>query len=424
MLCVGFSYYLNEVYLGHAWFDSNHLGWLTVLQFFMLTCLMFLAWWSAPKAETFKDIRFLLVTALLVRVILIPIDSFTSNDVNRYMFDGKIALSGLDPYRVNHNDPALKELKQQWSPPEEHAKYPTLYPPLALALFTVVATAGPEHAPMVWKLTVTAFGIMTVIIIALILKSLGQLRQLSLVAFSPLLILETGVGVHIDVVSALLVSVALYAFHFQKLLWAGFFIGLGALTKILPIMLLLPLFFGLKKVACKFQIGIAAIMTIIAAYAMSLFSGFIPFGSIATLFEKWRFGSPVFNTLAALFDGTMLFYTITGILIVACLMLVYTSCKLQKTISVTSPLLLWSMAIILILSPVVFPWYLMALVPLLALSPRPFFLVWISLLPLTYEVLGGFVSAGQWTPATWPLIVIAIGFMGSIYFELRTKLRF
>ncbi|GAA59131.1 hypothetical protein P20652_0990 [Pseudoalteromonas sp. BSi20652] len=78
---------------------------------------------------------------------------------------------------------------------------------------------------------------------ALVLKKANKLNNLALVALSPLLILETGVGLHIDAFSALAVIVAIYFWQRQSLLYCGIAIGIGMSLKILPVMLLLPLFF-------------------------------------------------------------------------------------------------------------------------------------------------------------------------------------
>jgi hypothetical protein len=65
------------------------------------------------------------------------------------------------------------------------------------------------------------------------------------------------------------------------------------------------------------------------------------------------------------------------------------------------------MSLPLILTPVIFPWYLMPLAVLAALHPKPWLLAWILLAPLSYEVLNQFLCCSIWQPATWPLIVLS-----------------
>jgi alpha-1,6-mannosyltransferase len=415
------GFYLGQLQPNAGISNTADMGWLTVAQFSFLSVCMLLAWWSAPNATSLRDVRLLLFVAVLARLICIPMETYTSNDMDRYLFDGKIALSGYDPYQVNHNDESLTELKNLWHPPEEHAQYPTLYPPLSLGLFTLVATTGLEQAPLTWKALTSGFGILTVFILALLLERMGYLKHLSIAALSPLLIMETGIGAHIDTFSTFFVAVALYLYNAKRLALTGMFIGLGALTKILPIILILPLCLGQKKLRASINIGAAAIITVALGYGITYLLGFVPIGSIGTLFEKWRFGSPLFSILDTFFTGQLLAVIPALGLFSGLLYIAYQSWKLSCPIAITDPLIPLSMALVLLVSPVVFPWYLMVLMPLLVVAPRPFLLTWACTLPLSYEVLGGFYSAQEWAPATWPLVVIFSGFVGALVFEYRSN---
>lgn len=421
LLGVFFGFYLSQYHTDIGAGNAGAIGWLTVLQFSFLSIFMLLAWWSAPKAKTLKDVKLLLLVAVLARLICLPMQPYTSNDMDRYLFDGKIALSGYDPYQVNHNAQDLQELKDQWQPPQEHAKYPTLYPPLSLALFALAAAADVNYAPLIWKLLATGAGIITVFVLAILLQRMGLLRQLSLAALSPLLILETGIGAHVDAFSTLFVAAALYFYHAKSLRLSGVFIGLGVLIKILPIMLIIPLVCGQRKLKSSINLCSALFVTVALGYGLTLLLGLVPIGSIGTLFEKWRFGSPVFTSLEYIFSGQTLALATFTALILGVKLISYRAWKLDAVITITHPVLPLGMVLVLLLSPVVFPWYLMVLVPLVVVAPRPFLITWCCTIPLTYEVLGGFYTSGAWAPATWPLILIFFGFAGSLYFEGRNK---
>jgi hypothetical protein len=62
----------------------------------------------------------------------------------------------------------------------------------------------------------------------------------------------------------------------------------------------------------------------------------------------------------------------------------------------------------MVASPVVYPWYLVLLVPTVALAPSATALAWLSTMPLTYEVLDRSDTVGTWEPRAWPLTAIAI----------------
>jgi len=443
--CIAASYLLVDVHQGRsAIFAASKLGLLTVLQFSLAAGCMLLLWYQFSRqkqgVETTKAIRHILWVAILARVILIPLPSYTSNDMSRYLFDGQIVLSGFDPYSVTHEAPALQVQRARWHPPAEQAKYVTIYPPLALALFSASAYFGPEFGPLFWKFLVCLASIATLWIGYLLLKNAKKLQHLPLLALSPLLILESGIGAHIDTFSTLAVCAALLAWQASRASLCGFFIGLGILLKLTPILLLGPLFFAFSAKKHKYDehqqqhplisglsMGISAVLTVQIVYLAALLSGYQSIGSLKVFFQKWRFGSPLFNALESMLSAPQLIgitaaFIGLGLLSIA----VFSWLQLQQNLNHYRParfvhLFQWVLALPLLISPVVFPWYLMPLVPLLALSPNFSLLAWICLLPLTYEVLGPFAQLHIWLPASWPLMAIACGFMVGLLHLIAIK---
>ncbi|NEQ69503.1 MAG: DUF2029 domain-containing protein [Symploca sp. SIO2D2] len=386
------------------------LGTLTIIQYSLLALCMVGYWNAGPKTNNWKDYRALLAVAIVARLALIPINPYTSNDIDRYLFDGKVALSGYDPYRLNHNDPLLSQLRQEWATPEEHAKYPTLYPPGALGLFASAAASGPQFAEISWKIMSALAGIAFLLVMVCLLKRVNKLRHLSLVALSPLLIFETGVGAHVDIFSALAIAVALLFWQQDKLAHTGIALGVGALIKLVPALLLVPLCFGQSSFKRFFTIGLPAMLMIITGYSVAFALGMHPIGSTPVFFEKWRNAAPVFDVLNTYIKDKDLLYLIIAILIFTLCLIAYKSWRIQanKTRE-TIKYMQISIAIPLLLSPVVFPWYLLPLAPLFALQPNAFLAAWFVLLPFTYEVLNQFACCDNWAPQQWPVTLLAIG---------------
>jgi hypothetical protein len=94
-----------------------------------------------------------------------------------------------------------------------------------------------------------------------------------------------------------------------------------------------------------------------------------------------------------------------GALFVAALALI--GYRAKRTRELESTILL-AIAAPLVFTPVVYPWYLMPLVPLTALQPRAWAIGWITILPLTYEVIDRFDACGVWEPAVWPLLLVVL----------------
>ncbi|MCL1077736.1 DUF2029 domain-containing protein [Parashewanella spongiae] len=417
-LCL-LSYQLSDfVESKHTEFISQ-VGSFTVVQYTLMALFMLLAWGLSSEKLRIKDYKTLLVVAITARVLLIDIDPYTSNDVDRYLFDGRIAYEGIDPYRVSHDDPQLTELRAQWQPPQEHAAYVTIYPPLALALFSLSASFGVDYAQLVWKLILLIASIATVFITALTLQHIGKLQHLPLIALSPLLIMETGVGLHLDTLSALAVSVVLFLWQKKRLAWCGIAIGVGMSLKVLPMMLLLPLIFIQRKLKMIGLLLICSFGTVAVIYSFTLLWGYHPVGSIGVFFEKWRFASPLFISLASFLSGIKIFSVILFIAAFVCSVIAYVTYSAQSVTKCDRNIVLvcmqLSLALPLLLSPVVFPWYLMPLIPLLALRPNIYLIIWTMLMPFTYEVLNAFLHNQQWQPAQWPVLLLGLFYLFTAY---------
>lgn len=422
LLTVICSYLIEDGVAGSGIVGQSMIGTATILQFAVISACMLVAWWRTKQSISENEVQLLLITGVIALILLIPVDSYTSNDVSRYLFDGKLAISGFDPYRVNHNAPELAELKAQWQPPEEHAKYVTLYPPIALALFSISAAFGHEYATLIWKLFATIASITTLVLGTHLLRKTQQQKHFPLLALSPLLILETGVGAHLDSFTALSVCLILWAWLRENPLLTGIFIALGAMIKILPLALLLPVVLSYRRFPQTVILIAAVFFTLALGYGLTFSLGFEPIGSIGVFFQKWRFGSPLFTALESLLTPVWLSVTVLSVLVVGTLTVLIRHIKFRKNHSLNivehHTFFIKQMQIILALpllvSPVIFPWYLMIMVPLVVLAPQAWLLAWIILLPLTYEVLNQFIGDDSWQPAQWPLWVIGIALIGFI----------
>jgi len=366
----------------------------------LLTAAMLAAWASAGPGLS----RLIMMTGIAARVLLIAAPMLSSNDPERYLWDGAVALAGFDPYSVPPADPAVAGLRAIWATPLEHAAYPTLYPPVALMLFVLSALAGPIWGIWVWKLVASIAGIALVPLAHRLLCKHRLERHFALVALSPLLVLETGVGAHLDSILTLVIVAALLAFHERRPGLVGALLGLGACIKLLPAMALIALGVAMGWRAAL-RMGSAAVGIILVVYGGALTIGWRPIGSLPVFFEKWRNGSPLFTLLEATLPVTSIIAAIAivaVVLLVAVLALARTRPTIATQIVLATPLLL---------SPVVFPWYLCALVPLAALAPSVTLLGWLTTAPLIYEVRDRFVSEGVWMPALWPLVLIGAGWV-------------
>ncbi|MBZ0112323.1 MAG: hypothetical protein K8J08_07685 [Thermoanaerobaculia bacterium] len=86
-----------------------------------------------------RSLRWLMGVALLGRLALLPVEPVLSNDVWRYLWDGEVAARGLDPYRLAPDAPELIEYHDSVWERLDHRSIPTVYPPLAITAWSLVA---------------------------------------------------------------------------------------------------------------------------------------------------------------------------------------------------------------------------------------------------------------------------------------------
>ncbi len=177
---------------------------------------------------------------LLFRLAVLPTPILLSSDPYRYLWDGRVQRSGINPYRHVPADEVLRPLRD----PEIHPKInrpnrPTVYPPGAEAAFALVAAIAPDSM-LGWRLFVLACEVATG---ALLIRLLGRMSvppsAVLVYAWAPLAVLEGVQAGHVDFVMLPLLLLALGWRQTGRLPRAGIALGLAALVKLYPAVLLL-----------------------------------------------------------------------------------------------------------------------------------------------------------------------------------------
>ena len=373
----------------------------------ILTALMLLGW-----ARGNISVQAILLAGIAARILLFPLPIFTSNDAERYLWDGAVALAGFDPYITAPADSVVSSLRSLWATPPEHAAYATIYPPGALMLFAASALAGPVWGVWIWKGLASAASIASLLLMHRILTRRNLSHHLPLFALSPLLILETGAGAHLDVFLVFSIVAAFALLDEKRVGFAGAMLGVGAAIKFLPAVLLAPLALSLSR-SQAIRLCVAGGAVVMAFYGAALAVGYQPIGVLGVFFEKWRFGSPLYSLLTNTFDlqTARILLGLIGVILV----LVAVRFAFRRDYIFSSMIFL---AIPFLLSPVVFPWYLSVLVPLFAIRPNATVLVWVTVAPFSYEVLNKWLSVGEWVPAAWPIWLIGVGLLAGLVVDL------
>nr|BFE62078.1 hypothetical protein GCM10020063_066040 [Dactylosporangium thailandense] len=170
----------------------------------------------------------------------------SSDDVYRYLWDGRVQRAGIDPYRHPPAAPQLRPLRDDtlwhpgapWCVPDgctliNRPAVPTIYPPVAEALFAALpARVGA------FQLAMAAFAAATGALLWFALTSLGRdPRRAVLWAWCPLVALEAGNNAHADAAAVFLAALALLLAARGSNARAGAVLGLAIATKLTPALL-------------------------------------------------------------------------------------------------------------------------------------------------------------------------------------------
>ena len=156
--------------------------------------------WPVPVA------RAVLLGALLLRLPLVFAEPALSDDMWRYLWDGRVAASGANPYALAPEADELAGLRDGYGRDGgedglwqrlDHRGVPTVYPPLALGSFSIAA-AAPDPK-LAWKGLLTAVELAgCALLLALARRRGSPPIRAAWYAWNPLVALEVAGMGHVD----------------------------------------------------------------------------------------------------------------------------------------------------------------------------------------------------------------------------------
>ena len=389
-----------------------------------------------------------LAVALLLRLLALPLAPSLSDDVHRYLWDGRVTASGANPYRLAPNDPDLAGLRDDLWQRTAHRDVATVYPPLALAVFAA-ASVLPQPLPG-YKLTLAAVDLIGCALLLALARRRGSVVAALAYVWNPLVVIEgAGMG-HVDVLGASLVIACVVLIPVRRgsvsgsprSLAAGAVAALGVLAKLVPLAAI-PLWWRTirrdRTHGRLFALG-AACLLVPATAAVLVWTGGVPPG-LAVYALRWEYNGPLYEPLWRLLDILQLDRAAAGVVhgvrvvfggevkatpwdtLYSYTYPQFLARVLLLAAGVAAWLRLWrrqpgaigaalgAFAIVLLVSPTLYPWYLIWVLPWAALRGVRSVLLLSATLPLAYlPALAGvdyfpWVYGAVWLP---PLVVFVV----------------
>lgn len=301
----------------------------------------------------------IVIFSLLFRFTLLPVTP--SDDMYRYLWEGKIQSHGVNPYSVPPNSPDLIHLRDTMYAGINHKHLTTIYPPFALMMFAIASFIS--HTFLSMKLTFLFFDLLTLFLLIRLLqvKGYGPVHVV-IYAWNPLVLLSFAGHGHCDSLQIFFLVLAFYLYTVRKDVTFTFALGLAILSKFVS--LVFAPFFLLKNKPKYIFILLLILCVFYLPYANTgtgLWSTLFHFGaqyhyndSLHFLIFCLSLGSPVISKILIL----GLFCSI--------LMYIYTKYYREQAKGVdVMRYAFWVIGVFLVIAPTVHPWYLTWIVPFL-----------------------------------------------------------
>ena len=370
---------------------------------FILYVLAGIAVTRSKKSALQGTVPIVVAFAIAFRVLLLPTPPILENDWARYLWDGYVLFRGENPYRfspqeisdasksfpASHDSGPMRTFTELSSEAEVSAVFQrighkwvkTIYPPLAQMLFAFSAWLKPGSL-FALKLLYLALDLLT---IATLLRALSYFNKpqswVLFYAWSPLVVTEFFNKAHFDVLAVFL-SVQFFYFLLRgsKVL-AGTCLGLAALSKFFPVLFVPFVWRELRALGL-----LAFIVTFVLAWVPFLTTGSSPFSGASVFAGSWEYNSSFYALAGSLLGALGIERELASRIAVTILLGGYLLWKSRRdyTFEGLPRECAKVIAIALLLSPVLNPWYVTWLVPFLCFERHPAWVALSGLVCLSY----------------------------------------
>lgn len=375
-----------------------------------------------------------LAVAAILRILLLPVPPSLSEDIERYVWDGRVLTAGWNPYQLAPDATELTPIRDPLWVRLPHKEVPTVYPPVAEGLFAIASILPASVFSLKAMLVALDLAVCYLIFHLAGLWSLPPERTLWY-AWNPLVTIEiAGMG-HVDGLGVALsvLATALLARASHRTLRGALAATGAVLSKLVPIVAL-PVWTRQSRYKGRFVLLTLA-FCILGLLPVGLSVGGVPPG-LSKYAISWEFNGPLFEPLWRLLDRVDLVSVIeTGLDRAKDSMghdplwnrlYPYNYPQLWAKIMLSAGLvfaLLWSwrsdgtaralrrvFGSVLVFSATVYPWYALWVLPWAALTRHRAWLALSALLFLSYSPKFWGIPLYPWVQALiWgPFLVLMI----------------
>lgn len=357
--------------------------------------------WRLAALRGPRPMFVIVVVAVAARLVLLPVLPTLSTDVYRYVWDARVAQAGISPYLYPPWAQELASLRDgEVFPRLNHPTWRTIYPPGAQAFFQAVYRLRPDSVLAMKAALGLAELVGLAAVFGLLRVSDRPVSQLVIYAWNPLVLFEVwGMG-HLDGLVLPAVAGAAWAALRTQYGLAGALLGLGALVKLYPAALLPLLPMAGWPAAWSALLVIAAL-----GYAPAWLAGTPGVGSLPRYVSEEYFNP---GLLRSVLNVPALTLAVAGLWVIF-----VSATRRNSSLPARAVLLIGGLTL---LSPNIFPWYAVWLVPFLAVAPSAPWIAFTGSVMFAYA----FFLQQPWAVPPWARVVeFAPLALGGLYWLVR-----
>ena len=238
------------------------IAWFLKLVVVQIVIYLGAAWLSLRSRDSRSLLVVGLIFAALFRLSIIFYPPYLSDDIYRYVWDGRVQAAGINPYRYIPADEQLAGLRDTKIYPNisrrDYAH--TIYPPVAEGAFFLITRVSQSVTWM--KVFMVVSEALAVWALLQLLASFGLGRQRVLIyAWHPLTVWEFAGSGHVDALAIAFIALALLARRKHGETLIGFWLACATCVKVFPAVLLPAVY--LRR---SWKMPLAFVATILITY--------------------------------------------------------------------------------------------------------------------------------------------------------------
>ena len=396
-------------------YQTSREQFLTVLALFIL---LFGTYFICYKVFSKTHFTSLLLAGVLFRMLLLFSTPNLSDDVYRFIWDGRLAANGINPFSYLPGEilqmPPVKGITTELFMKLNSPNYYTVYPPVLQGIFWVTAKLFPLNifsAIVFLKVLIVTVEIGNFFLLMRIIKKLFLPKhQCLLYILNPLVIIELTGNVHFEGVMIFFVLLAWLLILSNNWRSSAISLGLGIATKLIPV-LFIPLV--INKLGWKRGLffGLFSGLTVLILFAILFDINTIQhlLSSVNLFFRNFEFNAGLYYVVRwigiKLMGYNIIEYAGPALSLAAIIIIFFLSFRNKKnTPNLFLHYSLFVISIWFLFSTTVHPWYICLPVALSVFGPFRYAVLWSFTVTLSY-------SAYRFHPVRENLWLVGAGYI-------------